>query len=69
MKKPYERALTLEELAQVPDEDIDLSEIPELTEEFFKNARWVGPQERKQQMTIRFDADIVERFRAQGKGC
>lgn len=68
MKPPYERELTLEEIAQRSDEDIDTSDIPELTEEFFKNARWVGPHERKQQMTIRFDADIVDWFKAQGKG-
>lgn len=68
MKRPYERPLTLEELASIPDEDIDTSDIPELGEEFWKNARWVGPDERKRQMTIRFDADIVEWFKAQGKG-
>lgn len=68
MKPPYERALTLEELANMPDEDIDYSDIPQLGEEFWKHARLVGPNERKQQLTIRFDPDIVEWFKSQGKG-
>lgn len=68
MKKPYERALTPEELAMVPEEDIDLSDIPELGDEFFRNARLLAPGERKRQMTIRIDGDVIDWFRAQGPG-
>ena len=68
MRPPYKRALTLEELAQVKDEDIDTSDIPELGDEFFNNARLIAPSENKQQLTLRFDPDIIEWFKAQGKG-
>lgn len=67
MSKRYDRALTLEELAAMPDEDIDYSGIPELGEEFFRNARLVMPAG-KRQVTLRIDADVLDWFRAHGKG-
>ena len=56
----------------MPDESIDTSDIPELTEDFWKNAK-VGVFYRpvKQQLTLRLDADVVERFKqnaGDGKG-
>lgn len=44
MKKKYDRELTLEELAALPDEEIDTSDIPVLDEAFWKNARVVKPR-------------------------
>ncbi len=41
MKAPYTRELTNAELAAMKDEDIDFSDIPELDEEFWKNAKVV----------------------------
>ena len=58
----------LQELAERGDGKIDYSDIPELDETFWKNARIVRPSEPKQQLTIRFDADVVEWFKARGKG-
>lgn len=58
----------LKDLSMKSDEDIDFSDIPELDEEWFKNARLVYPSERKQQITVRLDADLVEWFKAQGRG-
>lgn len=68
MSKRYARAMTLEELAKVEDKDIDYSDIPELDEEFFKNAVVVYPDAPKKQMTVRLDADMVDWFKAQGRG-
>jgi uncharacterized protein (DUF4415 family) len=68
MKKRYDRELSLEELAKVPDSEIDYSDVPELDETFWKNARVVHPRHAKEQLTIRFDADVVDWFRARGKG-
>ena len=68
MKKPYERALTPEELAQVPDEDIDFSDLPELDDKFFENARLLLPVQGKRMMTLRIDGDVVEWFKAHGPG-
>jgi uncharacterized protein (DUF4415 family) len=51
----------------VRDADVDTSEIAPLEESFFTNAelRLPGP---KKSITVRLDADVLEWFRAQGKG-
>ena len=59
----------LAEIAAIRDEDIDCSDIPELDEEFFKNARLVmPPDDNKKPISIRVDADVLEWFKAQGAG-
>jgi len=58
----------LKQLAERDDSLIDYSDIPELGEEFWKNARIVQPRDPKEQLTIRLDADVVAWFRAGGKG-
>jgi len=53
------------------DEDIDTSEHPEMTPEMFARAvarEGLKPYRRKQQVTLRIDADVLRWFRAQGKG-
>ncbi|MFQ5343644.1 MAG: BrnA antitoxin family protein [Anaerolineae bacterium] len=60
-----------ERLDALQDEDIDLSDIPEITPEMFAKAvvhRGLKPAPRKQQVTIRLDGDVLDWFRAQGKG-
>ena len=49
------------------DEDIDYSDIPELDNDFFREARVVVPPG-KQQLTIRLDTDVLAWLKAQGKG-
>ena len=59
----------LRKLAVLPDSEIDFSDIPEATEKFWKNAvrnPWYKP--RKQQVTLRIDADVLAWLRLQGKG-
>jgi uncharacterized protein (DUF4415 family) len=59
----------LKKLADMPDSEIDFSDIPELTEEFWKNAvrgRFYKPT--KQATTVRFDTDVLAWLKAQGKG-
>ncbi len=69
MPKPYVKALSPEEIAALPDDEIDTSEIPPLDEAFFRNARLVMPDERtKTPVTMRVDADVLEWFKGQGKG-
>jgi len=56
-------------LAAQPDSTIDYSDIPPLTEEFWKNAvrgRFYKPV--KTSTTLRIDADVLAWLRAQGKG-
>jgi uncharacterized protein (DUF4415 family) len=68
LKPPFSRPLTAKELAALPDSEIDFSDIPEATDEWFAKARVVYPHERKRQLTVRLDADVVDFFRAKGKG-
>jgi uncharacterized protein (DUF4415 family) len=59
----------LKALAARPDSEIDTSDIPEMTEEQWKNARrghFYRP--RKRQITARVDADVLDWLKAQGKG-
>jgi uncharacterized protein (DUF4415 family) len=63
------RRAKLKALATRPDSEIDTSDIPEMTEEQWKNARrghFYRP--RKRQITARVDADVLDWLKAQGKG-
>jgi uncharacterized protein (DUF4415 family) len=59
----------LEALAAMPDELIDYSDIPPLTEDFWKNAIR-NPYYRpvKKQLTLRLDSDLIAWLRDAGKG-
>jgi uncharacterized protein (DUF4415 family) len=53
------------------DEDIDLSDIPEVTAEMFARGivrRGLKPVIRKKQLTLRVDGDVVEWYQKQGPG-
>jgi uncharacterized protein (DUF4415 family) len=53
------------------DEDIDLSDIPEISPEMFARAivrRGLKPVSRKAQLTLRVDSDVLDWFRRQGQG-
>jgi len=52
-----------------PDSEIDYSDIPPLSESFWKNAvRNPFYRPVKQQLTVRLDADVVAWLRRQGRG-
>jgi len=58
-------------LGALQDEDIDLTDAPEITPEMFAKAvvrRGLKPPPSKQQITIRLDDDVLIWFRAQGEG-
>ncbi|TWB54558.1 uncharacterized protein (DUF4415 family) [Nitrospirillum viridazoti] len=64
-----EEKAQLQALAERPDSEIDTSDIPELTEEFWKNAvrgRFYKPT--KTSTTVRIDSDVLAWLRSQGKG-
>lgn len=56
-------------LEEMPDEKIDFSDIPPLTEEFWRNAKR-NPYFRpvKQQLTLRIDSDLVAWFKHHAEG-
>lgn len=53
------------------DEDIDLSDSPEMTPEMFARAvvrEGLKPVSRKSQITLRIDSEVLSWFRARGSG-
>jgi uncharacterized protein (DUF4415 family) len=63
------RRAKLKALAARPDSEIDTSDIPEMTEEQWKNAtRGHFYRPRKLQITARVDADVLDWLKRQGKG-
>ena len=58
-------------LAAMKDEDIDFSEIPEITAEMFADAVVFPPlsvREPKEELTVRLDRDVAEWYRSLGDG-
>ena len=55
-----------ERINAMRDEDIDLTESPELDAAFFKEA--VAWPAQKKQITLRLDPEVLEFFKSQGKG-
>lgn len=64
MKMPKKN---LDMLKNIKDEDIDCSEIPPLDDDFWTNAKLVIP-ERKKSISLRLDKDILDYFKAGGRG-
>jgi len=54
-------------LVNMSDEDIDYSDIPELDEEFFKNAKLIKRKPATEAISIRIDTDTLEWFRNTAK--
>jgi len=69
--KPSKVSSDWKRIDALKDEDIDLSDHPEATVEMFARAvvrRGFEPVRRKQQVTLRIDADVLEWLRSTGKG-
>jgi uncharacterized protein (DUF4415 family) len=70
-RKPFseEQLIELAELARLGDNDIDTSDISEITEEQWRLAKR-GHLYRplKKSVTIRLDADVIEWFKAHAEG-
>ena len=57
-------------LDAMQDQDIDFSDIPEITPEMFAKAivrRGLSPRVKKQ-LTLRLDGDVLDWFKRQGRG-
>ena len=69
-KLTVEQKRRLAALENLPDDKIDYSDIPEMTEADFNRPHWIGLHYHpgKKSVTIRLDDDIVKWFKAQGKG-
>ncbi len=68
-KMTPEREAALKLLAEMPDDQIDFSDIPETTEADWTNAvRGDLYRPRKAQVTARLDADVIAWLKAGGQG-
>ena len=69
MKKRHTSTVSDRELDAIEDRTrTDAAEGPSLGRDFWNEARVVYPAEPKRQLTVRLDADMVEWFKAQGRG-
>ena len=67
MRPHPERELTNEELANLTEDEIDFSDIPELDDTFWNNAIVVYP-DGTTPITLRVKRSVLEAFKADGKG-
>ena len=58
---------TIEELEALPDSEIDYSDIPVTDKEFWKTAKVIMPYPTRS-VSLRIDQEVLEWFKAQGKG-
>jgi uncharacterized protein (DUF4415 family) len=56
-----------QELKDMPDEDIDFSDIPPQPSTGWRRVSDLIPAENKKQITLRLDADVIEFFRGTGR--
>jgi len=78
MKKKNIVSYTMDEILKMKDDtdwaridkmrdaDIDTSDIPELTEEFWKNAKRFMPPKKKKMISLRMDEELIKWFKRQG---
>jgi uncharacterized protein (DUF4415 family) len=64
MNKPTKT--NLEHFDAMTDDEIDMSEIPLLTEAFFSTAKWRMPKP-KVAVTVEVEPEVMEWFKAQGE--
>ena len=64
MRRRFEKPLTSEELAALPDSEIDTSDISALDESFWKHAR-VSPPRTKPNVSLRLPEDVLSFFKAE----
>lgn len=65
--RKHDKPLTPRQIAAVKDQDIDFSDIPELDDDFWRNAELIEP-DRTEQITLRVKRSVLAYFRESGKG-
>lgn len=60
--------MTAAQLKRLDEMPIDYSDIPELDDDFFRNATLVNWPPAKTQFTIRLDADVLAWLKSNGRG-
>lgn len=65
--KSKKHKISVKKISEIKDEDINYSDIPEITEELWENAQIIYPSS-KEKISLRLDKDILDWFKAKGKG-
>ena len=65
--RKHDKPLTPRQIAVVKDQDIEFSDIPELDDDFWRNAELVEPDQ-TEQVTLRVKRSVLVYFRVPGKG-
>lgn len=65
--KKYKSRTDLKRLRWMKDKDIDYSDIPEIPDSFWNDAKIIVPPH-KIPVSMRFDRDLLEWFKKQGPG-
>lgn len=63
----HDKPLTSKQIAATRDREIDFSDIPELDDNFWRNAKLVEP-DLTEQITLRVKRSVLAHFKAYGKG-
>ena len=64
MSKRYDKPLTPEQLALLPDDEIDTSDIPELDDKFWENAKLMPPRTQTN-VSLRVPQEVVAFFKSE----
>src|SRR5690606_27872690 len=67
IRKKGEGKTDWKRVAELRDEDIDTSDIPDLDESYWASAEQIEP-ESKERISIRIDQDVLNYFRERGPG-
>jgi uncharacterized protein (DUF4415 family) len=69
MKKENIKSYSIDQIMKMKDRTReDAPEGPSLPKNFWKNAKVVYPESPKEAVKVRYDADMLEWFKAQGRG-
>ncbi|MCF6199807.1 MAG: BrnA antitoxin family protein [Hyphomicrobiaceae bacterium] len=68
MNAKYSKPMTAKEISAVKDEDIDLSDIPELDDAFWREARKIEHPMTRKSVHLKLDEEVFEYFKRGGKG-
>jgi len=58
----------IDEIKAIPDANIDYSDIPELSADFWEHADIHTPSDNKAAISLRIEAEVLDWFKGQGRG-
>ena len=64
MSKRYKKALTVEEISNLSDDNIDCTDIPELDDNFWTRAK-ISPPQNKPSVSLRISPEVLDFFKSE----